>query len=239
MYMDGRGVPQNHTEAMRWLRLAADQGDVEAQSNLGNMYIKGIGVKRSIAEAMKWYRRAADQGLAVAQLRLGPGRTARLCHGAHVVQLVGCPAQSRRSDKSRYYRAHVDAQADRRGAKVGPRVEAEAGTNPLSFEPLVDSRPISVAHRAGLYSCSECNGQFTVTVGTVWSAARFHSPSAPGDAPHGRKQEGDQLATAPTHVGRHLQVGMVHNASHPRGHGACEARPSRRPRPHASRATRR
>jgi TPR repeat protein len=58
---------------MRWLRLAADQGDVEAQSNLGNMYIKGIGVKQSIAEAVKWYRRAADQGLAVAQFNLGFG----------------------------------------------------------------------------------------------------------------------------------------------------------------------
>jgi TPR repeat protein len=73
MHIDGRGVPQNHTEAVRWLRLAADQGDAEAQSNLGNMYLKGTGIKQSVAEAMRWYRRAADQGLAVAQFNVGFG----------------------------------------------------------------------------------------------------------------------------------------------------------------------
>ena len=37
MYYQGRGVTQDDAEAARWLRLAADQGDVIAQFNLGFM----------------------------------------------------------------------------------------------------------------------------------------------------------------------------------------------------------
>ena len=31
MYSDGQGVPQNDAEAVRWYRLAAEQGHAEAQ----------------------------------------------------------------------------------------------------------------------------------------------------------------------------------------------------------------
>ena len=49
----------------------ADQGDADAQFNLGVMYYKGQGVPQDCAEAMKWYRLAADQGVARAQEMLG------------------------------------------------------------------------------------------------------------------------------------------------------------------------
>ena len=35
MYANGEGVPQDYAEAVRWYRLAADQGLGEAQLNLG------------------------------------------------------------------------------------------------------------------------------------------------------------------------------------------------------------
>ena len=35
MYDTGRGVPQDDAEAVRWYRLAADQGDADAQFNFG------------------------------------------------------------------------------------------------------------------------------------------------------------------------------------------------------------
>jgi TPR repeat protein len=38
MYSQGQGVPQDDKEAVRWCRLAADQGYAAAQSNLGVMY---------------------------------------------------------------------------------------------------------------------------------------------------------------------------------------------------------
>ena len=52
-------------------KVLADQGDVNAQFNLGSMYEKGEGVPENDAEAVKWYRKAADQGNADAQLILG------------------------------------------------------------------------------------------------------------------------------------------------------------------------
>ncbi len=49
----------------------AEQGDAEAQYNLGSMYDEGLGVPQDYAEAVKWYRKAAEQGNAKAQNKLG------------------------------------------------------------------------------------------------------------------------------------------------------------------------
>ena len=56
---------------MKWYRKAAEQGDVEAQHNLGLMYYNGEGVAEDNAEAVKWFRKAAEQGYARAQYGLG------------------------------------------------------------------------------------------------------------------------------------------------------------------------
>ena len=61
----------DYAEAVRWYRLAADQGNARAQGNLGTMYQDGRGVPQNYAEAVRWYRLAADQGHANAQLNLG------------------------------------------------------------------------------------------------------------------------------------------------------------------------
>ena len=58
------------TEALKQLRLAAEQGDADAQYNLGVMYDNGAGVPENKAEAVKWYRLAAEQGYASAQYAL-------------------------------------------------------------------------------------------------------------------------------------------------------------------------
>ena len=71
MYRDGRGVPQNGSEAVRVFRLAADQGLAEAQFSLGVMYDDGRDVPQNDSEAVRWYRLAADQGNAFAQNNLG------------------------------------------------------------------------------------------------------------------------------------------------------------------------
>ena len=71
MYANGEGVPENDAEAVKWYRLAAEQGHADAQFNLGNMYARGDGVPENDAEAVKWYRLAAEQGDAVAQYNLG------------------------------------------------------------------------------------------------------------------------------------------------------------------------
>ena len=65
------GVPQDYKEAVKWYRLAAEQGDATAQYNLGIMYDNGQGVPQDYKEAIKWYRLAAEQGNAKAQYNLG------------------------------------------------------------------------------------------------------------------------------------------------------------------------
>ena len=47
MYARGQGVPQDYAEAVKWYRLAADQGDARAQNNLGVMYANGRASRRT------------------------------------------------------------------------------------------------------------------------------------------------------------------------------------------------
>ena len=54
----------------RQTRQLAQQGDAEAQFNLGLMYYNGQDVHQDYAEAVKWYRQAADQGYVKAQYNL-------------------------------------------------------------------------------------------------------------------------------------------------------------------------
>jgi TPR repeat protein len=63
-------VPQDYAEAAQWYRKAADQGNAEAQGNLGSLYEDGRGVPKDYAEATKWYHKAADQGNQHAQIAL-------------------------------------------------------------------------------------------------------------------------------------------------------------------------
>ena len=61
----------NYAEAIKWYRVAADQGDPRAQTALGDMNDGGVGMPQNYAEAIKWYRVAADQGDPRAQTALG------------------------------------------------------------------------------------------------------------------------------------------------------------------------
>jgi TPR repeat protein len=59
------------TEAVTWLRKAAEQGYVPAQNTLGFKYDFGSEVPKDAAQAAYWYRKAAEQGDADAQSSLG------------------------------------------------------------------------------------------------------------------------------------------------------------------------
>lgn len=67
----GHGFPQDDSEAARWTRLAAEQGDRDGQFLLCYLYALGIGVPTSELEAARWYRLAAEQGHEEAQVALG------------------------------------------------------------------------------------------------------------------------------------------------------------------------
>ncbi len=52
-------MPQDYAQAVKWYRLAADQGYAWAQNNLGNMYELGQGVPQDYVEAHKLFNLAA------------------------------------------------------------------------------------------------------------------------------------------------------------------------------------
>ena len=65
-------VFEDLAEAVRWYRMAAEQGNAAAQFNLGVAYLNGeAGVLKDPAEAVRWFRMVAEQGNAGAQFNLG------------------------------------------------------------------------------------------------------------------------------------------------------------------------
>ena len=53
--------------AIKWLRLAANQGHASAQSNLGAAYSRGWGVPQNAVRAVVWFTLAAASGSKEAQ----------------------------------------------------------------------------------------------------------------------------------------------------------------------------
>ena len=165
-YATGTGVPQDRAEAARWLRLAADQGhiqaedflgrmrpsgsqratdnvaepalrealppatgqsprsgnpfrvpslrtdaeqgDANAQYNLGIRYVTGVGVPQDRAEAIRWYRLAAEQGHVLAQSALG------------VSYFIGNGVLKDHAEAARWYRQAAeqgDAEAQMRSGR--------------------------------------------------------------------------------------------------------------------------
>lgn len=78
MYFQGQvGSPSHmligepdYKQACKWLRLAADQGHVEAQNSLGIRYNRGEGVPHDHAEACRWFRLAEVGGSVRASVNL-------------------------------------------------------------------------------------------------------------------------------------------------------------------------
>ncbi len=61
-YYDGRDVPQDAAEAVRWFKLAARQGLAEAEFYVGRAYATGKGAPKDCESAYAWFERAAEKG---------------------------------------------------------------------------------------------------------------------------------------------------------------------------------
>jgi TonB family protein len=61
LYGEGRGVPQNPEEAVKWFRLGAGQGDAGSQTSLGLAYFAGKGVATNPVKALMWFTVAAPK----------------------------------------------------------------------------------------------------------------------------------------------------------------------------------
>ena len=69
-YFRGEGVPADPPTALKWLNMAAGEGDARAQNEMGNFWIQEGNAK----DAVPWYRLAGERGHAEAQYNLG------VCH---------------------------------------------------------------------------------------------------------------------------------------------------------------
>lgn len=66
----GLGASADEKKAYSWLKLAAEQGDAEAQTSLASRLLEGRGVPRNEQDAVAWYQRAAELGNARSMLGL-------------------------------------------------------------------------------------------------------------------------------------------------------------------------
>ncbi|USG60559.1 sel1 repeat family protein [Sneathiella marina] len=67
----GQGVLQSDETAIEKIEMAANEGDVVAQNNLGRIYSRGQTVPLDYQLARKWFTMAATEGFAPAQNNLG------------------------------------------------------------------------------------------------------------------------------------------------------------------------
>lgn len=71
LLITGQGGSVEIPRAVGLYQAAADQGDVDALNNLGEIHETGRGVPINQDEAMRWYERAAEKGLGSAQFNAG------------------------------------------------------------------------------------------------------------------------------------------------------------------------
>lgn len=68
-YLEGNGVDQSQSEAVKWFELAAEKGNLEAMVACGELYCDewNIDLEPDYVKGIKWYRKAAGKGNAKAK----------------------------------------------------------------------------------------------------------------------------------------------------------------------------
>lgn len=62
LFYEGRGITQDHDEAVKWFRRGARQGNHQACQNLGICYQTGTGVAKDLPKAVELFRQAVEAG---------------------------------------------------------------------------------------------------------------------------------------------------------------------------------
>ena len=64
-HMNGWGIGQDKSLALRCFEIAGDWGDADAMAEAGFCYAKGVGCKKDLKKAARWYRRAEEGGISM------------------------------------------------------------------------------------------------------------------------------------------------------------------------------
>ncbi len=65
LYGAGIGVEQNYTEAAKWMKMAAAQGELQSMYNLAGFYLEGKGVAVNYKKSEELYRASLEKGFKV------------------------------------------------------------------------------------------------------------------------------------------------------------------------------
>jgi putative tryptophan/tyrosine transport system substrate-binding protein len=196
--LNGRGgLPQSDEEAARYYRLAADQGNAFAQSNLGFLYEKGRGgLPSDDAEAARLYRLAAGQGVPFAQNKL-----ATLYEGAR----GGLPKNI--GEAIRLYRLAAEQDRDLDARRQASDALTRLGVATAAVSPSAPSGPRSAIPVIGFLSTTDPGPQRGIDV--------FRSALKEGGYIEGKNVEIDfrwsnnrreMYELAADMVGRHVDV---------------------------------
>ena len=71
IYSGYPGLRSTDPKAIKWYLKAAEQGDGDAQNNLGYMYERGMAVEQSYEKAAEWYQKGVYNDNAFAMFYLG------------------------------------------------------------------------------------------------------------------------------------------------------------------------
>jgi TPR repeat protein len=131
----GRGVPKNVSEALHWLRSAAQRGNIEAQRLLALKLYYGYDVAADHVEALQWAARLADAGDIPGQMMLanmyanGEGAPRQLVRAYAWYAIAAAAAQQAVEKGEEGLRGMQDVavdQRDRMAALLLPVEEVEA-----------------------------------------------------------------------------------------------------------------
>ena len=108
-------IARDYAEALKWYRMAAEQGDIEAEIALAWMHHFGHGTVQDDAEAMRWLRKAASQGDAGAAASVAK------------MHLLGWGVKQDSSEAVRWYRMSVEGGNMQAGVELGDIYEFGRG----------------------------------------------------------------------------------------------------------------
>jgi TPR repeat protein len=126
MYDRGLGVAPDIGKAVHWYRLAAEQGNAGAQTNLCACYGNGNGVELDLEKAFHWCRLAAHQGYDGAQCNLGAAYYDGKGVGQDYVQAYSWFALAQKSARHPDLKALAAQALEIVAQKLGPEQKSEA-----------------------------------------------------------------------------------------------------------------
>ena len=122
---EGAERARRESEALRWLTLAAEQENAEAQAELGIALATAEGQNRNVAEARRWLGRAGQAGQASAYFMLG--ELSQTGEGAAPNPVMAVGFWKKAASLGHTGSLHRLAEAHEQGLGVDPDIEAALG----------------------------------------------------------------------------------------------------------------